>query len=1099
MISRVTTRKSGLAQYLLDGKRADSNLLRNEKDNVIPLYGSLSNLKKAEEYCNKHKNWSANYEHITISFSDEDIAILDAMSEEDYQEALRDITLMMIKHRTSGYDIDNEVIAYGECHEPKVKEEVNARNGKVQKRRTHIHIGLSLLNPLSDTKLQTTFYNNSYISDTIDKYIAKKHGLTYAEAKAPSDNDVDNPSQMTINRNILKEATKDFTTKEQLYNYFDANGIEYDFTNKKSNTKQSNVYVYNDKGGKIHLRGKDFPNIEIMHNNTLNDKTKVSYIKELKTKSLQELGDILETYYKTNRIPLIDKRRSKETKQILNDIYKQSDNNIENNKVNSFTSLQAKIFYKHYKHLVTTNLKGYYVDTKQSDKVKFSNKAKEIEVVDHGNKITANTSTKNLEEKVKLMVDIAIAKEWNLSSLIIHGSDAFKKEAYRQIADIIRAEQEKNKTLPLQQTAVIKGVEQPKTVAQYLAREHKEKMQKQSNAEDLKILKKELSAEQVLAHAVEKYKLDISQYEVTEDNKINNLGNRAKPKNVIDFLQKEIKLTSKEAIEECQALYENQPMPVQVSEPTSKEPIKLKPKQRISDAERNIYKHINSENGEQRRTSDGVRKLSDINLLHNKKRNDRVLLPSDERDSVWTKSRTDKRVQSKRSGNHQTPIKSREIGGLKMPLHLSINKSEQKNALTGWEVVEVQGYSQLAILMKQHAYSSTRFDNKRDADNANTFNNLIIFDIDNDPNDKQLTMKEAKELLESKGVSAMILPSKSNQIEKFTSSGKSKGIKDRYRIVIPAKSAIKNDTDKDTYREFQRLIVKALGLEGAVDTSAMNDKARYYYPSPLSAIPLIVKADKVMDISNLENKAIKNVQAVRAEKEAQRLKMEQLRAKMKEYRVVSMPTYNNLTFTDAEELMNVPISRLIEKFEGGELKEEGSYHYIKTDSTKYSIIDDRLAHDFKNDVTYNSLTYLQMQYETNNLNMIARELEKVTGENYIKTNVEAVKTAVTEALESAVNDKAFEQEIKTYFGCEYCKLEGDTLKIADQSVKLAELDMNKGEVIEKFKENRAEVKIIEEVKEEVPVEEVQKEALEMANEENEPIENTNDGNSPGGM
>ena len=1066
MISRVTTRKSGLAQYLLDGKRADSNLLRNEKDNVIPLYGSLSNLKRAEEYCNKHKNWSANYEHITISFSDEDIEILDAMSEEDYREALRDITLMMIKHRTSGYDIDNEVIAYGECHEPKVKEEVNGRTGAIQKRRTHIHIGISYLNPLSDTKLQTTFYNNSYISDTIDKYIAKKHGLTYVPEKAPSDNDIDNPSQMTINRNILKEATKNFTTKKELYNYFDENGIEYDFTNKKSNTKQSNVYVYNDKGGKIHLRGKDFPNIEIMHNDTLNDTTKQSYIKELKTKSLQELGDILETYYKTNRIPLIDKRRSKETKQILNDIYKQSDNDIVNDKVNSFSSLQAKIFYKHYKHLVTTNLKGYSVDTKQSDRVKFIHKAKDIKVTDLGDKITANASTKNLEEKVKLMIDIAIAKGWNLSSINITGSDAFKKEAYRQIADIVRAENEKKQTLPLQQTAVIKGIQQPKTVAQYLAREHKEKLQ--AKALPLAELKKELSAERVLSYAVEKYKLDATQYEVTEDNKINNLGNKAKPKNVIDFLQKEIKLTSKEAIEECQALYENQPMPVQVSEPTSKEPIKLKPKQRITDAERNIYKHINQEKAEPRRTQHGVRKLSDIHLVSDKKRRARVLLSSDERNRLRTKTNTNSRVQSAGSGDNQTArktIKSRADGGLKMPLHLSINKTNQKNALSGWELVEVQGYSQLATIMKQHAYSSTRFDNgKRDANNANTFNNMLIFDIDNDPNDRQITMKEAKELLESKGISAMILPSKSNQIEKFTSSGKSKCIKDRYRIVIPTKTSIRNNTDKDTYREFQRLTVKALGLEGAVDTSALNDKARYYYPSPLEAVPVIAKADKVMDISNLENKAIENVQALRAEKEAQRLKMEQLRAKMKEYRVVSMPTSNNLTFTDAEEIMDVPISGLIENFEGGELKEEGSYHYIKTDSTKYSIIDDKLAHDFKNDITYNSLTYLQMQYETKNLNAIARELEKSIGGTYIRVNVQAVKTAVTQALESAVNDKALEEEVRTYFGCEYCKLEGDTLKIADQSIKLGELDMSKGDVIDKFRENRAEVKAIEDAK-----------------------------------
>jgi len=970
MISRVTMRKRGLAQYLIDGKRADSNLLRNQKDNVIPLYGSLNLLKKVEDYCNQKKNWSSNYEHITISFSDDDIDILNNKSEEDYKSAMSDIVTTMIRHRTSGYDIDNEVIAYAEIHDPKVKEEANARTGEIQKRRKHIHIGISYLNPLSDTKLQTTFYNNSYISDTIDKYIAKKHGLTYVPEKAPSDDDIDKPSQMTINRNILKDATKDFVNKEELYNYLDENSIRYDFTNKKSDTKQSNIYVYNDKGGKIHLRGKDFPNIEIMHNPTLNDKTKVSYIKELRTKSLQELGDILETYYKTNRIPLIAKKRNKETTKLLKDIYKQSDNNIENDKVNSFTSLQAKIFYKHYKHLVTTNLKGYYVDTKESDKVKFTNKAKDIEVTDLGDKITANASTKNLEEKVKLMVDIAIAKNWNLSTLDITGSDAFKKEAHKQIADIIRLENMTKKTLSLQTVVTVKGIERPKTVVQYLVKENTEK--KQVGKINLSDLKKNLDAKIVLNYVVKKYKLDVNQYEITADNKINNLGNRQKPKNVIDFFQKEINLTSKEAIEECHVLFKAQPMPVQVAEPKTRTPIKIK----------------------------------------------------------------------------------KEFGE-KMPLYISVNKTNQKNALTGWEVVEVSSYAKLATLMKQHSYASSQFDIKRDANNANTFNNLLIFDIDNDPKDKQLTIIEAKVLLKSKGISAMILPSKSHQIEKFTDSGKSKGIKDRYRIVIPTKTAIKNGTDKQTYIEFMELTAKALGLVSSVDTSALKDKARFYYQSPLNAVPVVIKSDRVMDISNLENKAISNVQVVRAEKEAQRLKMEELRANMKRYRVVKNDTSSNyLNFVDAVEIMDIPINTLIMKFESGVESAESSYQYIKTNDTKYSIIDDKLSHDFKNDITYNSLTYLQMQFETNNLNIIARELKKAIGVDYLKVNGEAVKTAINQSLKDATNDKTFEENIKGYFGCEYCKLQGDSIKIADQQIMLHDVGYMKLDIINSLKNNR---------------------------------------------
>ena len=100
-----------------------------------------------------------------------------------------------------------------------------------------------------------------------------------------------------------------------------------------------------------------------------------------------------------------------------------------------------------------------------------------------------------------------------------------------------------------------------------------------------------------------------------------------------------------------------------------------------------------------------------------------------------------------------------------------------------------------------------------------------------------------------------------------------------------------------------------------------------------------------------------------------------------------------------------------------------------------------------------------MQYKTNNLNQIARELEKSLGGTYIRVNTQAVKIAVMEALESSVNDKALEETLKAYFSCEYCKLEGDTLKIADQIIKLETLGMQKRDVIDSFIENRKVVTI----------------------------------------
>ncbi|MCK5855837.1 MAG: hypothetical protein KAG56_11505, partial [Sulfurovaceae bacterium] len=412
----------------------------------------------------------------------------------------KDIALDMIKHRTSGYDLDNEVIAYAELHDPKVKYEKHPRTGELQKRYKHIHIALSYLNPLSDTKLQTTFYNNSYISDTIDKYIAKKHGLGFAIAKEPNDAHVDRETIMSLNRQELKKATKGFLREDELFNFFDANGIKYGFTNKNSKTKQNNVYVFNEKGGKIHLRGRDFPNIEIMMNPNYSDELKSGYIKELKGKSLEELGDILETYYKDNRIPLIDKRRSKETKEILNDIYKQDNNSKANDNINQFSSFQEKIFYKHYKQLLTTNLKGYYIDTHNEERVTFTHKAKEIKVYDLGNKIKTDANHKNLEEKVALMLDIALAKNWEMDSLEITGSDVFKKEAFKQILD--RIEKEKRYKPKLKPSSP--EIKRAKTLTQHLAKEQKEKKEEERTA--VQELKQMLKAQSVLEYAVREYK-----------------------------------------------------------------------------------------------------------------------------------------------------------------------------------------------------------------------------------------------------------------------------------------------------------------------------------------------------------------------------------------------------------------------------------------------------------------------------------------------------------------------------------------------------------------------------------------------------------------
>lgn len=557
MISRVTMRKSGLAEYLEKGKRADSKHSRLEKDHVIPLYGSLDVLRKAEEHCLRTKKWNYNYEHITISFSQEDEAVLNAMTSAQQNVTLKDIATMMIRHRTYGYDLDNEVIAYAEVHAPKIQIETNIRTGEIQSRKKHIHIGISYLNPLSDTKLRTTFFNSSYISDTIDRYIAKKHGLydaspTVQKIEDTKKNIRDEP-HIALERKAIKALLAPVKNQAELVQILQEKEITYKVAKGKQGTY---IKLINPHGKNINLRGKDFKHLEIFGSTVLSSIEKAQHLKELKNKSLTELEAILEHYYKEQRLPMIEKRRSQKDTQKLQAIHEEEKALHKNDiQENSFSSFQEKLFYQHYHHKVQKSLKGYSINTKDETSVTFIHKEKEIRIEDKGDKITANASMKNLQEKVSLMIEIAEAKGWDLATLEINGSKAFKEEATRQIVQILRAkEQLQQSTIKRQEPTL----QRPKTPLQYNLKTTQEKeLAKQLPLTELKQM---LAAKSVLSYAVKYYKLDPNKYKITEDNKINNLYNKQKPKNVIDFLQKELNFSSKEAIETCQTLYDVQPL-----------------------------------------------------------------------------------------------------------------------------------------------------------------------------------------------------------------------------------------------------------------------------------------------------------------------------------------------------------------------------------------------------------------------------------------------------------------------------------------------------------------------------------------------------------
>lgn len=956
MIARISRAKSGLSDYLEKGHRKDSEYTREQKDNVIPIYGNLETFRQTEQYLNKEKNYKDNYLHITISYSKEDMQKMANMSDDEVMLMKRDIIETYIKHHTSGYDTETEVIAYAETHKPKIKNE----HGK--ERLEHEHIAIALYNPLNDTKLQTTFHNNSFIDDTLQAYVNKKYGLSHPRSEEHTREERQYISENGLLKKEWTERLKHLNNSDELIHTLNNKyGFKKDIDYKIAGSKNFKYIKLINKGkNKNGLCDINLNNKELAHLVVLNNKEFIPS----RDKGIKELEKILSSYYE-KRIEQIDKRRSISTKEAMQDIYKEQTKDNEHSLQSA--SYQQKIFYKHYGHLIDNDLKGYFIDTKEADNTKFINKTKNINIEDKGDKIISHTNDKeNLQERVRLMLNVAEAKKWNINNLEINGSKDFKEEAEKQIAERIRLQeqlQKKNKTLSYTEAVAVKQEidKRPTTATQTYKREAEQKQEqtKADNDISLTMLKQNLSAQRVLDYAIEKYKLNPSDYQVTEDNKINNLNNKQKPKNVIDFLQKELNIKTSEAIDISKELYIKQPL------------------------------------------------------------------------------------------NINTQEEQREVNT--MPMKLSICKDTNINALSKWEQIEVTNYAQLASYMKQYPYSQAQFEQGyRNSDNAKSFNNVLIYDIDNDKDTPQLTINEAKQLLEKHNISAMILPSKSHNIDKNGHTA------ERYRIVIPTNKAI-SINDKDTYREFQKITARALQIDKYVDNKALNDKGRFYYKSPISAEPIQIKANRVMSIDNLQSKAIENIAEQRRIRELEQQRASEIRANIQQYRTATKEPSNNLTYANVDKIMQLDIKQLINHFEKqSENYKEGSYEYIKTPNSKYSVIDNNVAHDFKSDTTHNSLTYLQHKLGTSNINNVARELEKITGENYMEVNYPRVKEVVQQARQRGLNDKGFEEVLKEGFNVKYAKLDKDSVHIADKEIKLSDIDMQKQDIVRDLQQNRTE-------------------------------------------
>ncbi|WP_103583745.1 aminotransferase [Campylobacter concisus] len=155
MIVKISKGEKGIADYLKTGKKRDSKLTRDEKDDRLPLAGNLDLIEMSEKHQSKKKSKKHNYYHISLSFTSEEWNKL-------YESGNIDELIMDFLRLTfPNHDID-ELFFYAEAHLPIIKEEPyiprpegalenrtlnkKHKNGEPLKREPHIHLIVSFEN-----------------------------------------------------------------------------------------------------------------------------------------------------------------------------------------------------------------------------------------------------------------------------------------------------------------------------------------------------------------------------------------------------------------------------------------------------------------------------------------------------------------------------------------------------------------------------------------------------------------------------------------------------------------------------------------------------------------------------------------------------------------------------------------------------------------------------------------------------------------------------------------------------------------------------------------------------------------------------------------
>lgn len=271
MILRITGAFFGFSNYIRYGHKTGEPLSRHERDVVVPLYGSLDTFEQVEEFEHKYCNYKGgNYRHITISFSSEDVAMLEQLDDKEREKKYREMVQKVLSFYLPGYD-ENDYVAYAELHRPRTK-----TDSKGKQRVEHIHIGVNMYSPQLEKQLAFREFRLGCDSK-FQKYMNLHFGMT--DPKTRPQIKIEDPS--LIDRAALARMFQGVESDEDILAICEAIGVT---DLRLVETNKNRYYKIEFNGFTTNLRGKNFRDCEKITN-----PTKEPYIP--KNETLEELED----------------------------------------------------------------------------------------------------------------------------------------------------------------------------------------------------------------------------------------------------------------------------------------------------------------------------------------------------------------------------------------------------------------------------------------------------------------------------------------------------------------------------------------------------------------------------------------------------------------------------------------------------------------------------------------------------------------------------------------------------------------------------------------------------------------------------------------